>query len=85
MFHIHDVFAMAIGKPRQQIMGQRNTPDKGDNQENQNFYTLAEREKTLFDAKETENGSIDSEMEMTRSKMVAKEETEDSQRANRDD
>ena len=64
MFHIHDVFAMAIGK---------------------NFDILAEREKKLFDEKETENPSIDWEREMTSSKTVAKEETEDSQGANKED
>ena len=86
MFHIHDVFAMAIGKPHQQIMGQKNIPDKGDNHEkHETFDILAEREKKLFDEMETENPSFDSEREMTRSKVVAKEETEDSQRASKED
>ena len=73
VFHIHDVFAMAIGKPRQQIMG--------DSHENQTFDTLAERKEKLFDADETENRSIDSEREITSSRTVAKE---DIQRANRE-
>ena len=60
MFHIHDVFAMAIGK---------------------NFDILAEREKKLFDEMETENPSFDSES----SKTVAKEETEESLGASKED
>ena len=82
MFHIHDVFMMAIGKPHQQIMGQKSIPDKGDDHEkHKNFDILAERERKLFDEMETENPSFDSES----SKTVAKEETEDNQRANRND
>ena len=86
MFHIHDVFAMGIGKPHQQIMEQKNIPDKGDDhQKHENFDILASREKKLFAVKETENSSIDSEREMTRSKVVAKEETEDSLGASKED
>ena len=60
MFHIHDEFAIAIGK---------------------NFDILAEREKKLFDEMETENPSFDSES----SKTVAKEETEESLGASKED
>ena len=60
-------------------MGQKN-PEKAGNHENP---ILAEREKRLFDA-EKENPTIDSEMEMT-SRTVAKEGTEDNQRAKKED
>ena len=85
MFHIHDVFAMAIGKPHEQIMGQKNNPEKGDNDENLTFDILAERDKKFFNDEETDIPSVDSEREMTRRKTVGKEETEDSQRENKED
>ena len=86
MFHIHDVFAMAIGKPHQQIMGLKNNPDKGDNHEKHEIFDiLAEKEKKLIDVKETDNPSFDSEREMTRSRTVAKEETENIQRTSKGD
>ena len=85
MFHIHDVFAMAIGKPHQQTMGQKNNPDEGDNHEkHETFDILAPREKKLFDP-ETENRSLDSKRKKTSSKTAAEEETEDCQGASKED
>ena len=81
-FHIHDVFAMAIGKPNEQIMGQNN-PDKDSNLEQETFKISAETEKRIFGA-ETYNPSIDSERETT-SRTVAKEGTEDNQRENKEE
>ena len=81
-FHIHDVFAMAIGKPNEQIMGQNN-PDKGSNHEHQTFEVLDKQEKRLFGA-ETNNPNIDSERE-TMSRTVAKEGTKENQRANKEE
>ena len=79
-FHVHDVFAMAIGKPHEQIM-EGNGQDKGDNHEEQAFDIAIEREKKLFDA-EADNLRFDSEREM--SKTDAEEETKDSQKAHKE-
>ena len=81
-FHIHDVFAMAIGKPNEQIMGQNN-PDKGSNHEHQTFEILDKQEKRLFGT-ETNNPNIDPERETT-SRTVEKEGTEDNQRENKEE
>ena len=60
-----------------------NGQHKGDNHEKQTSDIAVERKKKLFDA-ESDNPSIDSERAML-SNTIAKEETEESQKANKKD